>query len=112
MDLHVLATQILASGSSDSDATSWAWLLLLSGPVFYGLMYLRYRNADKRHKHESETRATLHDVRAADQFHRSLTGLSNSRMQGANNHAVRGAQGPGGIPGMLGKLGQDALGQD
>jgi hypothetical protein len=102
-----VATQVLASGSSSDDGTGFAWLLLLAGPLFYGAMYLRYRNADKRHKHESETRASLHDVRAADHYNRSLTGLSDSRMKGANNRSVQGAQGVGGVAGMIGGIIQD-----
>lgn len=85
-------TQVLASGSSDGDATSWAWFLLLAGPIFYAAMFVRYRNTDKRHKHESETRATMHDVRGSDQYHRSLKGVSHSSMKGANNEEVRGAR--------------------
>lgn len=111
MDLSMLAgvTGVVASsGSSDGDGTGLAWLLLLAGPLFYGAMYLRYRNADKRHKHETETRASLHDVRAADHFSRSLKGLSNSTMKGANNRAVRGARNglPAGLAdGLPGRLG-------
>lgn len=111
VDLSVIttATGVLASsGSSDSDGTGIAWLLLLAGPLFYGVMYLRYRNADKRHKHESETRATMHDVRGTDHLNRSLKGLSNSKMKGANNRAVRGARNglPGGLAdGLPGKIG-------
>ncbi len=108
MDLSVLATStpvVLASiGSGDGEGGSIGLLLLLSGFVFYGLMYLRYRNTDKRHRHESETRAEIHDVRALDQFHRSLKGVSNSRMRGANNREVRGAR--RGITQTLGGLGQ------
>lgn len=107
--MHLAAltgTVVLASGS-DSDVAGFAWLLLLSGPAFYALMYLRYRNADKRHRHETETRASMHDVRGADQFNRSLHGLSNSRMRGANNRSVRGASGPGGVAGVIGGLVDD-----
>ncbi|WP_182113411.1 MULTISPECIES: growth/differentiation factor [unclassified Actinotalea] len=98
-----VATQVLASsGSSDSDPRAWGLLLLLAGPAFYISMYLRYRNTDKRHKHEIETRATLHDVRASDTFHKSLTRLSNARMNGANNTEVRGAR-----TGLAASLGLD-----
>jgi hypothetical protein len=96
IELSVLAattSQLLASSrSSDGDGSSFAYVFLLSGFLFYGAMFVRYRNTDKRHRHESETKASLHDVRAADQHHGSIRGVSNSRMNGANNEEVRGAR--------------------
>lgn len=92
IDMNVLTSAgTLLAASPDGDVTDVRFLLLLSGFVFYGLMYLKYRNIDKRHRHESETRASLHDVRGSDTFHRSLKGVSNRRMNGANNAEVRGA---------------------
>lgn len=94
MHLHSLLTtgHVVASSSSESDGTGLAWALLLSGFLFYGLMYARYRNTDKRHHHEAETRASMHDVRASDTYRRSLKGVSNRTMEGANNTEVRGAR--------------------
>ncbi|MBF0672556.1 MAG: growth/differentiation factor [Salinibacterium sp.] len=73
----------------DDDGSILPLLLLLSGPAFAVFVYLRYRNTDKRHRHEVETHATLHDVRAVDTKVRSLSNLSNSRMKGANHTEVR-----------------------
>lgn len=83
---------ILAAGSSDDDSGGLGLVFLLSGFIFYALVYFRYRNVDKRHKHESETQATLHNVEEQDEFLASRTGLSNRKMTGANNTAVRGAR--------------------
>lgn len=87
-----LSATILASGSSDGDGVSLGWLLLLAGFVFYGYVFFRYRNADKRHLHESETNASMHDIQVADQRAGRQRGLRNSRMRGANNRSVKGAQ--------------------
>ena len=104
MDLSVLATTdpgvVLAMSSGDGDASNLGLVLLLAGPVFYGLMYLRYRNSDKRHRHESETRAEMHDLKVRDDRIKSIKGVSNSRMRGANNSEVRGAR--RGLTGTLG----------
>ena len=91
MRLELLDQMIVASGgdSSSGDPRLLGLLLLLSGFVFYGWVYLRYRNTDKRHLHESETEARMLDVRAADQHVNTLTGLKDSKMEGANNHDVR-----------------------
>lgn len=91
VDLSVSATQVLiASGSSD-DGGNFGLVFLASGFIFYGVVYFMYRNVDKRHKHESETEASLHNVQERDTFVRSMTGLTNRRMSGANEGAVRGA---------------------
>lgn len=89
--LEVFQSVILAASDSDGDSKGLLAVLLLAGPVFYLIMYLRYRNADKRHHHESETEATKIDVRASDEKIKTLKGLSNSSMKGANNKDVRGS---------------------
>lgn len=94
-DLGVLATTashvIAATDTSDDNGVNFALVFLLSGFIFYGYVFFRYRNADKRHHHESETEANLHNVRQEDRHVKTLTGLSNSQMSGANNHDVRGS---------------------
>jgi hypothetical protein len=99
--LHVtmpLVEQALAAGEtviraeSDSDWRAFGLVLLLAGPGFFWATYLRYRNTDKRHQHERETKAEIANVQATDQFVRSLKGLKNSRMSGENGRAVRGAR--------------------
>lgn len=99
LGLLATATQILAD--SDEGGGSIAPLFLLAGFIFYGFMYLKYRNINKRHKHESETEATLHNMRADDQFNKSLKGLSESRMAGANNHDVRAGNSTSAVFGRL-----------
>lgn len=85
------AAQVAASDSSNDGINGIAYLFLLSGVGFYALMFLKYRNVNKRHHHETETKAGIADVRAMDALHQSLTGLKNSRMRDANNDSVRGS---------------------
>lgn len=88
---HVLETVIQASSDSD-DGGKLGLLFLLAGFLFYGAMYLRYRNVDKRHRYETETKAEMRNLQHADAFAQSLRRLRNSRMNGANNTSVRGAR--------------------
>ena len=103
--LGAVGEQVVASGdSSSSDPRALGLVFFLSGFLFYGFMYLRYRNSDKRHRHEAETEATMLDVKAWDQQVDVNKGVSHSRMKGANNHEVRGVVSQGGgppIPGFV-----------
>lgn len=84
--------QVLASGSDGDGISSLGFIFLFSGFVFYGIVYFKYRNTDKRHGHESETQAAMLNVRADDRFVKSMKGLSNAKMKGANNREVRARQ--------------------
>jgi hypothetical protein len=68
--------------------SDYSWLLALSGFAFYAFFLLRYRNSNARHYHEKETKATMENVRKADKLLQRRTGLTNSRMAGANNFRV------------------------
>ncbi|MBF0688994.1 MAG: growth/differentiation factor [Cellulomonas sp.] len=85
------AADVTASvGSSDEGSGKvMLLLLLLAGPLYAGWVHLRYRNTDKRHHHESETRSDMLDVQAQDVRTGARTGLRSARMQGANSRKVR-----------------------
>lgn len=65
-------------------------IFLLTGIVYYLLMYGKYRNKSARHRHEAETKKTMRNIFKVDDKIKRLTGLSNSRMRGANNEKVAG----------------------
>lgn len=98
MELLTLASDIVIRAESDGDWGYLGFAPLLAGPIFFWIKYLKYRNTDKRHRHEAETKAEMANVQAADQFVQSMTGLRNSRMSGSNNNSVRGARKGSGIP--------------
>jgi hypothetical protein len=92
-----LAAAFLLLDSNDSDLAAAAPLLLcLSGFIYFGIMYARYRNSDKRHHHEAETPATIRDLQRYDQFSQHLRRLRNSQMQDRNDSQVDGALNVGG----------------
>jgi hypothetical protein len=66
------------------------WIFLLLGPIYYAIIYSRYRNSGARHRHELETKKKMDNLRTVDQLVTRRTGLRNSRMSGANNHMVSG----------------------
>ena len=61
------------------------YIILATGFIFYFIMYGRYRNANKRHSHETETKKVVSDIKKVDNFIEHRRGLRNSRLNGANN---------------------------
>lgn len=84
---------LFASSSSDSNGGIFPLLFLLSGFVFYGVMYRKYRNVDKRFHYETSTKSEKLNMEQADELIESLTGLRSAHIQGANNDSVAGAGG-------------------
>lgn len=78
---------ILATLSLDF---KYNWLFLLSGILFFILMFLRYRNSNARHKYESDTKTQMANLRKVDNYVTRKTGLTNAKIQGANNTKVSG----------------------
>lgn len=64
------------------------WIFLLSGFIYFFAMYIKYRNSNARHHHETETKKKMFNLRKVDNLIKRQTGLSNSRMVGANNTNV------------------------
>ena len=75
---------------SDEEGTSFILLLLTGGFIFYGLMYLRYRNKDARHKYEKDTNYNIENIKRVDELKENLHGLRNSYMNDANNNKIEG----------------------
>ncbi|WP_141629900.1 growth/differentiation factor [Salinibacterium sp. PAMC 21357] len=86
------SSQIIAASSSDDGFGGFGLVFLLSGFIFYAVIYVRYRNVDKRHNHESETESAMFNMQEANDFVASKSGLTNSKIDGANNDVVRGAR--------------------
>lgn len=80
-----------APSPSSSDNSKWYGLVcLLGGPAFYLFMHTRYRNTDKRHHHETETASEVANLQTGDTRVNHVTGSSQSKTSGRNEHQVRG----------------------
>lgn len=71
--------------TSDSD---YSWLFLLAGFIYFFAVYMKYRNSNARHHHELETKKQMSNLQKVDKLIKRETGLSNSRIKGANNTKV------------------------
>lgn len=68
----------------------YSWLFLLSGFIYYFIMYSKYRNKSARHSHETETKRTINNLVKKDDFVKKRTGLSRPTIEGCNNNKVSG----------------------
>ena len=66
------------------------WLFLLSGIIYFLIIFTSYRNSNARHTYETETKKSVTNLRKVDNFVQSKRGLTNPVMNGANNKRVDG----------------------
>lgn len=79
-----------ALGMISLEDFEYNWLFLSVGFIYFIVMFARYRNFNARHKHELETKRNIGNLRQNDRLVKRRTGLTNSRMAGANNTSVSG----------------------
>lgn len=104
MQIYALMSAVFASSDSSSGNLSLIGLLFFAtGFVFYGYVFLRYRNSDKRFQHEAHTERVTTNMQADDVKVDSLKDLRSSKMKGANSRSVKGSQNS--ISGLLGAAG-------
>lgn len=68
----------------------YSFLFLLLGFIFFFYYYVKYRNFTERHHHETETPTEMFNLVKSDKLIKRETGLSNSKIEGANNKKVSG----------------------
>lgn len=67
------------------------WVFLSVGLIYFLVIYSKYRNNGARHTYEKETKTKMSNLKSEDTFIKKRTGLSNSKISGANNLNVRGS---------------------
>ncbi len=68
----------------------YGWMCILLGFIYFFIMFARYRNSNARHRYEKETKTQMSNLRKVDNLVQRRTGLTNSRIEGANNISVGG----------------------
>ena len=97
------ATMHLAEAGSDDSGPSLLLLLVL-GPIAYGVIYMIYRNPAARHKYESETDVKIDHLEQVDQLIEQRKKTRDAQLPGANSTQLRGNR----LSGKTGKI-QDFL---
>ena len=85
-----IALMLSSSGSSDDDDGTAFLLFFAAGFIFYGIMYMRYRNKGARHTYERETKKNVTNMVREDVFVEKRKGLKNAVMQGSNDSQLEG----------------------
>lgn len=92
----VAAPGVVPAASEAEDISQLLWLLgPIGGVGFFMMVYLRYRNTNKRHAYERETKSDVLDMRTYDQRVSSVKGVRNSSIAGANHGSPRSRLGNG-----------------
>lgn len=74
----------------DPETKNIRWALLLGGVGFFAYIYTKYRNADKRHRHETETKYEVKNLQKRDEFKEHRYRLRESAIRGENSTDVAG----------------------
>lgn len=88
--LNLVAGWDTFNGTSFQEYRNAYWLLLVSGPVFYYTIYMRYRNSDARHVYELETKHEMSNLVKEDKFIKSEYGLREETIIGENSSELKG----------------------
>ena len=81
---------LLTAGGDDDDGGGIFFLFFLTGFIFYGIQYARYRNKSARHTYEKETKKEITNLVKVDEFIKHEKGLKNSMMKGRNDNKLEG----------------------
>ena len=68
-----------------------SFLVYLPGVAYFIYYYMKYRNTNARHHHETETKRSIFNLRRFDQFFKKIKGVTNSKIKGINSNQVNGA---------------------
>ena len=69
----------------NTDLENGSWVFLTPGFIFFFIFYFKYRNADKRHYHELETKRDVSNLKVFNKYIKTNKGLRNSKIEGVNN---------------------------
>ena len=75
-----------------NDENNWPLLFLLSGFIYFGIIYGKYRNASARHNYETETKTKMENLIKKDTYIKTLRRVTNASMVGANNKTLKGTK--------------------
>ncbi|WP_206673486.1 hypothetical protein [Pseudactinotalea terrae] len=96
-ELLATGAPILAAGGSGDGSPAG---ILLAGPIaaiaVYGLLFRYYRNTDKSHSFETETRIQAAPITGGEQKVNEIRGTQQTQIQGNNvsNHRQRVQRAP------------------
>ncbi|MBR3255578.1 MAG: TFIIB-type zinc ribbon-containing protein [Clostridia bacterium] len=86
-----------------------SFLVYLPGFVYFALIYMKYRNTNVRHHHETETKKSIFNLRKVDTFIKKIKGVTNSKIKGINSNQVSGAAAQKGVINSLNNMTNNSI---
>ena len=90
IDLVIFLIAFLLGNYGSQGLSIICYIMLIIGPIYYGVKSSKYRNASARHTYEKETKQEITNVKSVDNLLKHKKDLSNSSMTGANNNKLEG----------------------
>ena len=88
LDTILSASDFILASSSNEDIGGGLVVLVLAwtpGFIFYSIIYRKYRNQDKRHNYEFETKIAVRNATSQDEKYDTVRRTKNKTVPGKNN---------------------------
>lgn len=86
--IEIIAAVLMIYFKNNVTDSQWTYIFLITGFVYFFIIYSRYRNADARHSYEYETKRQIKNMQKKDQLIRRLKHITRDEIPGANNERI------------------------
>lgn len=108
--VEIISFVIFALWNMNADDSDFSWIVLLAGIAFYIINFMRYRNSDARHNHETETNYKISNLIQKDNKQsRVKKGLTESDISGRNDSRLEGVTNYGDVLGDITDMGKELI---
>lgn len=108
--VEIISFVIFALWNMNAEDSDFSWIVLLAGIAFYIINFMRYRNSDARHNHETETNYKISNLIQKDNKQsRVKKGLTESDISGRNDSRLEGVTNYGDVLGDITDMGKELI---
>ena len=108
--VEIISFVIFALWNMNAEDSDFSWIVLLAGIAFYIINFMRYRNSDARHNHETETNYKISNLIQKDNKQsRVKKGLTESDISGRNDSRLECVTNYGDVLGDITDMGKELI---